>query len=144
MFEHGKEHLPVENLLSGQGLVNIYRGYCKIDGIESLGLTPSQVSAHALNKTNVQCVKTMALFSQVLGATAGDVALTMGAFGGIYLSGGILPKVIDCLDETVIVDAFQAKGIQTNIMSNIPIHLVSAPMPALVGAAHWMYDTTAT
>jgi len=136
----GEAHVSVENVLSGQGLVNLYRGLCRLEGVKELHFEPSEVSAHAAQKTNSQCEKALRLFSKILGATAGDVALTMGAFGGVYLSGGILPKVADSLDRQLLIESYLAKGIQRNLMESIPVYLVSAPMPALVGAAHWMCD----
>jgi len=137
---HCEKHLAVENLLSGQGLVNLYRVLCKLEGIQELSLTPEQVSSHAAQKTNSQCEQVMQIFSKVLGATAGDAALMMGAFGGVYLSGGILPKVVSCIDESMLIESYLAKGVQRRLMDATPVYLVLAPMSSLVGAAHWMCD----
>jgi len=134
-------HLSVENILSGPGLINLYRAHCVLDGVTEQAFTPSDVSTFASDKSDQQCVKALQDFSRILGATAGDAALTMGAFGGVYLSGGILPKILSCLDKQALIDAYLAKGLKRSLLETVPIYLVSSPMPALVGAAHLLHDT---
>ena len=134
-------HLSLENLLSGQGLVNLYKANCMINGVDIEDKTPSEVSKEASNKTNDQSVQAVHDFTHILGASLGDTALTLGAFGGVFLCGGILPKIVDLIDKDVLVEAFVNKGVQRKLVEAIPIYLVSAPMPALVGAAHWLNDS---
>jgi len=68
---------------------------CQIDNVEPKPFSPIDISNNAAKRNNEQCVNALSLFCDVLGAAAGDIALTMGAFGGVYLSGGILPKVFE-------------------------------------------------
>ena len=135
-----EDHLSIENLVSGQGLVNLYQANCLIDGVDIKDKSPSDVSREAAEKTDDQCVRALQDFTKILGASMGDTALSLGAYGGLYLCGGILPQIIDAMDIEAFVDAFLKKGIQRRLMEGIPVYLVSAPMPALVGAANWLYD----
>ena len=66
----------------------------------------------------------------------------MGAFGGVYLSGGILPKIIDSIDKDILINSYLNKGVKQDLLKRIPLYLVAAPMPALIGAAHWMVDSS--
>jgi len=133
-------HISIENVLSGPGLVNLHQAICQANGEHRCTLTAIQVSERAAQKTDENCIKALELFTKILGATAGDIALTMGAFGGVYLSGGILPKIIDSMDTQLLIEHYLNKGVKQSLLNTIPIYLVSAPMPALTGAAHLMFD----
>ena len=134
------EHISIENVLSGPGLVSLHQAVCQVYGKNEDVLTAAQISANAANRSNENCVKALDLFTQILGASAGDTALTMGAFGGVYLSGGILPKIIEAMDIELLIEHYLNKGVKQDLLKTIPIHLISAPMPALTGAAHFMFD----
>ena len=134
------EHISIENVLSGPGIVNLHQAICQVYGKNEDVLTAAQISANAANRSNENCVKALDLFTQILGASAGDMALTMGAFGGVYLSGGILPKIIEAMDIELLIEHYLNKGVKQDLLKTIPIHLISAPMPALTGAAHLMFD----
>ncbi len=134
------QHLSIENLLSGPGLVNLYRAVCKVNNTKEKNYSATDISARAKQKSDTNCVAALKLFTQILGASAGDIALTYGAFGGIYLSGGILPKIINDMDAELLISNYLNKGVKQDLLKTIPIYLVSAPMPALTGAAHWMFD----
>jgi len=134
------QHLSIEDVLSGPGLVNLYQAICHINNEQVKPLTAAEISAKATEKSDENCIKTLTLFTKILGASAGDIALSMGAFGGVYFSGGILPKVIDAIDTDLLTEHYLNKGIKQDLLKNIPIYLVSAPMPALTGAAHLMFD----
>lgn len=134
------QHLSIENLLSGPGLVNLYRAVCKINNTKEKNYSPTDISARAKQKSDANCGAALKLFTQILGASAGDIALTYGAFGGVYLSGGILPKIINDMDTELLISNYLNKGVKQDLLKTIPIYLVSAPMPALTGAAHWAFD----
>ena len=136
------QHISIENLLSGPGLENIYNAICHINKQKSQDYTAAEISEHAQNGNDKNCVETLQQFTQILGASAGDIALTMGAFGGVYLSGGILPKIIDSIDKDILINSYLNKGVKQDLLKRIPLYLVAAPMPALIGAAHWMVDSS--
>ena len=97
----------VEDLLSGPGLIKLYRSLCEINGRTTQSYAAKDISANAMLENDADCVQALALFCRILGNTAGDTALLMGAFGGVYLSGGILPKIQDFLVESDFVNSFQ-------------------------------------
>lgn len=136
-----KNHVCIEDVVSGPGLVNIYRTHCHINNAKEQTLTPNNISSKARTESDEQCIATMKTFSQLLGSVAGDIALTMGAFGGVYLGGGILPKIIGMIDKDLLIERYLRKGVQQDLLERIPIYLISSDVPALTGAAHWMYDT---
>jgi len=136
-----QQHLSIENIISGPGIERLYRAHCKMDLVSPRELSAAQITTFATKKRDKQCINAMHDFSRILGATAGDIALSFGAFGGVYLSGGILPKIIECLDKQALIKAYSEKGPQKELLQSIPIYLITAEMPALVGAAHWLFDT---
>ena len=134
------QHISVENLLSGPGLVNLYQAICIIHNTDINSYTAKEISELAITKSDEYCVTTLKVFTQILGASAGDVALSMGAFGGVYLSGGILPKIIDAIDTKIFKEHYLNKGVKQGLLESIPVYLVNTPLPALTGAAHYMFD----
>ena len=83
-------HVSAERVLSGAGLVNLYQALCSIDGKSPDPLSPADVTDRAMRGNDANCVKAFEVFCSMLGTVAGDLALTIGATGGIYIAGGIL------------------------------------------------------
>lgn len=124
-----------ERLLSGRGLVNIHRALCSIEGRTWPGIRPEEITAEALADANSLSHRVVMLFCAALGAYAGDVAVLTGARGGIYLGGGILPRI-----KTLLVDSpFEARrtrrGPMTRYAEAIPVRLILSDAAALMGAA---------
>jgi glucokinase len=137
-------HVSYERILSGPGLVNLYqflRAYRKIP--EPGWLTtrigfgdPAPVIADAaLDHADPVCDETLTRFVRIYGAAAGNYALTSLAVGGVFLGGGIAPKILSRLKDGPFLDAFAAKGRFSEAMRKMPIHVVMAPDVALLGAA---------
>lgn len=124
-----------ERLLSGRGLVNIHRALCQIDGIPWPGHRPEDITAEALNDPASPGFRVVDLFCAVLGAYAGDVAVTTGARGGVYLGGGILPRITDILRASKFDARFTRRGPMTAYAESIPRHLILSDVHALMGAA---------
>ncbi len=78
------------------------------------------------------------IFCSVLGSVCGDVALTYGAKGGVYLGGGILPRMKEYLLNSDFVERFKAKGVISSYLEDIPVELIVHKNPALIGAAAWL------
>lgn len=133
--ENRPQHLSTENLLSGPGLVTLYRALAEIEGISADNLQPNEITENIAN--DALCKKTVDIFCSALGGLAGDLALITGAKGGVFLAGGILPKIKTSLDESSFISRFSNKGLMTDYMQSIPIDLVTHPHAALVGAAAW-------
>jgi glucokinase len=138
-------HVSVERVLSGPGL---FITYCWLkftgQGSEPAWLAqrmneddPSKViSELALVEKEPLCVKTLDLFVSILGATAGNLALTGLTMGGIYIGGGIAPKILPKLGEALFIKAFVDKGRFTGLLQSIPVRVILNDKAALLGAAH--------
>jgi len=137
------EHVSIEKVLSGPGIMNLYQGLAKVEGIEAPLLSTAEIAQNALNScsNNGLCYETLSLFTAWLGSIAGDLALSLGARGGIFLGGGILPRIIDFLLESDFMQEFMDKGPMKNYLQQIPVHLVTEGNSALLGAASWFEGT---
>jgi glucokinase len=123
--------VSVERLLSGMGLANLYWANCRLDGYER-ELPAPEVTAGA-RAGDVYCLKAVADFCAILGSVAGDMALMMGATAGVYISGGIMPKMLDIFDEQALRTRFNSKGRFSEICADIPLAIVLAEHPGLQG-----------
>ena len=117
-------HVSAERVLSGAGLVNLYEALCEIGGIEPLMLSPADVTRHAMNKTDKACVRAFALFCGFLGSVAGDLALTVSAFGGVYIAGGILLRFKEAFAASTFRERFESKGRFAAMLAKMPTHLI--------------------
>jgi glucokinase len=138
-------HVSFERVLSGPGLVNIYR-FLKARGAEaepswlagefSAGADAAAViSAAALAGRDPRCVEALGIFVDIYGAEAANLALKYMALGGVYLGGGIAPKILAALTAGRFVRAFLAKGRLDKVMARIPLRVSLNPAAALAGAA---------
>lgn len=125
--------VSAERLLSGPGLANLYWANCNLQG-QCKELPAAEVSAGA-RAADPLCRKAVDDFLTILAGFAGDVALMTGANQGVYLSGGILPKILDFLDEESFLQQFRAKGRFHDFNAAIPLAIVLAEQPGLQGCA---------
>jgi glucokinase len=135
-----------ERILSGEGLFNLYqflRDAKRFDN-EPEWLSKkiqqedpaSVISETAEQKRSRLCVKALDMFSSIYGAAAGDLALQVMAVGGVYLGGGIAPKIIWKLKDGTFIKAFKNKGRLSEIVGQIPVKVIMNDMAALLGAAY--------
>lgn len=134
------DHVSAERVLSGSGLVNLYRAVCALEGKAAQPLTPMDVTDRAVAGTDPACVKAFAHFCALLGTVAGDLALTVGARGGIYIAGGILPRFKEAFAASSFRERFEAKGRFADYLRAIPTHLILEESPALLGLARTSLD----
>lgn len=127
--------LSVERLISGPGLANLYRGLGLIQG-QDRQLPPEQISAQALAGDPLSR-QTVALFTEIFGSVCGDLALTLGAKGGVYLSGGLLQGLGDLFDPAPFIARFEDKGRYRDYCRQIPLARVRAAQPGLLGATRY-------
>lgn len=127
------DHVSAERLLSGPGLVNLYSALCEIDGKQPAPHTPDIVSANGLDGSCPVCAEAMAMFFAMLGTVAGNLALTVGARGGVFLAGGILPRMADTFRASAFRQRFEAKGRFRDYLAAIPTYLITHPYPAFLG-----------
>ena len=128
-------HASAERALSGPGLVNLYHALCRLDGALPAPLQPTDVSTAALNASDAHCVQAVSLFASLLGNVAGNLALTLGARGGIYLGGGVVPRLGPAFDAALFRRRFEDKGRFAAYLAAVPTWLITAATPALTGAA---------
>ena len=138
-------HVSVERVLSGPGLFIIYC-WLKYTGQSAEPTWLAQrmnqddpakvISQAALVEKEPLCVKTLDLFVSILGAAAGNLALTGLTKGGIYLGGGICPKILPKLQEDMFMYAFTNKGRFKGLLQEMPVHVILNDKAALLGAAH--------
>jgi glucokinase len=128
---HGR--VSIERLLSGPGLFDIYLALCELDGAApALADDRKVIEAAAQDPLAAAAVDR---FCAILGSVAGDLALSFGARGGVFVSGGLAPRIADRLAQSAFRDRFEDKGRLAAYMREIPTSLVLHPYPAILGAA---------
>ncbi|MGH8426589.1 MAG: glucokinase [Gammaproteobacteria bacterium] len=128
-------HVSMERVISGQGMENIYRGIGELDGRTVEKLEAAQIGEAAVRGDDPVAVETMALFFTLLGGVAGDLALTYGAFGGVYIAGGIVPRYLALLRESGFRAAFESKGRMSDYVKAIPAFVILHEEVELLGLA---------
>lgn len=131
---HG--HVSAERALSGAGLVNLYDAVCAVVGKPPRKMTPADVSNHAIAGTDADCVAAFGHFCAMLGTVASDLALTIGATGGVYIAGGILLRFKEAFAASPFRERFESKGRFAPMLRTIPTRLILEESPALLGLAH--------
>ncbi len=113
----------------------MHRALAEIDGRETHIDDPAEITAQALEDPRSPCGATLARFCAILGAVAGDIALTTGARGGVYIAGGIAPRILPFLQASPFRERFERKGRFTDYMKAIPTRVILHKHAALLGAA---------
>jgi glucokinase len=126
--------VSVERLLSGPGLANLYDALAEIAGVAAPAATPAEITAAALAGDTL-AVQAVERFCSVYGSVAGDLALSFGARGGVFLAGGIAPQLDVFLQRDGFRRAFEAKGRFQPYLAAVPTAIVTHPYLALIGAA---------
>jgi len=135
--------VSIERLCCGDGIVNIYQALAKHRQLPINLTTAATIGAAAQAGEDPLAKETMAMFFAVLGAAAGNFALTFGARGGVFIAGGIVPRYLDLLRCSDFRARFLAKGRFADYLSEIPTYMVTHPEPGLIGAAAILTDTQA-
>jgi glucokinase len=130
-----RSHLSVERIVSGPGLGALYQAIAASRGLEAEPLVPNDVLMRALAGADDHAVEALDFLVQCLGRFAGDAALMLGARGGVYLGGGIAPKILDRLTSGRFRTAFEGKGRMKAYLAPIPVYAVLAEHATLRGAA---------
>ena len=129
---HG--HVSAERVISGMGLTNLYETLAAMDGeSDVLDLEPWQVTESARSGASRHCVEAIQMFASFLGTVAGNLALTIGALGGIYLAGGVILRLGALFDDAVFRERFEAKGRFKSYLEAVPVNLITAEIPAFLG-----------
>ena len=140
------EHVSYERVLSGPGLWNIYRFLRRESGAEepawlsaqiATGDASAAVSEAAIAGSDPVCVHALSMFCEIYGSEAANLALKVLALGGVYLGGGIAPKILPMLTDGVFAKGFLAKGRLNEILRRIEVRVSLNPAAGLLGAAHY-------
>jgi len=128
-------HASAERVLSGPGLVNLYEALSAVRGAAAQFTLPQDIVNAAREGSDAMAIETAGLFCGFLGNVAGNLALTLGARGGLYVGGGITPKLGPAFDAKRFRSQFETKGRFASYLSEIPTWLITAANPSLTGAA---------
>ena len=143
-------HVSAERVLSGQGLVELYEAIALLDGrgnataagqsmtpapMTPAPMTPAKVTRQALNRRDPAAARALAMFSEMLGTVAGNLALTLGARGGVYIAGGIVPRLGRGFAAAAFRRRFEDKGRFRTYLGAIPTYLITHKTPAFAGLA---------
>jgi glucokinase len=129
---HGR--VSIERILSGPGICSLHSCLAQIEGRQVVTDDPAAVTKAAL-AGDPASLNTLMRFCGILGAVAGDLALTFGATGGAFIAGGIPPRILDLLDASTFRERFEDKGRFKDYLARIPSQVIVHPHAALVGAA---------
>jgi glucokinase len=129
-------HASAERAVSGQGIVNLHQALCELAGQAPTPRDASDITLHGLDGSDPICVEVLDLFFAFLGTVAGNLALSLGTRGGMFIGGGIVPRLGDAIDRSRFRQCFESKGRLSPYVQAIPTFVLQAKTsPALIGAA---------
>lgn len=130
-------HVSAERLISGIGLPTLYSAVAAVEGLTAQqGLTAEEIGTLGAARTDLLCERTMDAFCSLLGSIAGNLALTLGARGGVFIAGGIVPKLGDFFARSGFREHFEAKGRYVEYLRGIATPVITARYPGLNGLVH--------
>ncbi len=130
-------YVSYEHVLSGPGLLTLYRALCEHHGARAQLTDPEAVSRGALHGGDAIARQTLHVFCALLGSFVGDLAMLYGASGGVYLAGGIVPHIREFLQQSAFLSRFLAKGRMRAFLERVPVRLTEHGQLGVVGAASW-------
>ncbi len=130
-------HVSGERAVCGKGLINIYKALGALDKKQTPFNDASEISKAAVEKTCPVSVEAVHLFCHFLGSMAGNQALMIGAQGGVYLAGGIIPKLGNAFFDSAFRESFEAKGRFKFYLEPIPVYVITNQNLAFLGLAHY-------
>ena len=128
-------HVSNERMLSGPGIELIYRALAERNGVKVQPLAAAEIAAAALERQDALCLEVLETFAGMLGGAAANLAVTLGAFGGIFIGGGIVPRIAEWFATSPFRARFEAKGRFSSYLAQIPTYVIMTPHPALYGVS---------
>lgn len=141
IFEYLNEkyaHVSYEQLLSGLGIEQIYQALVAIHNVELPKLSAKEISEMALSNDCSICRQTLEQFCKILGSFAGNLALTLASFGGVYIAGGIVPRFVEFFNQSEFRSRFESKGRLSQFNQNIPTFVITESQPGILGASAYL------
>jgi glucokinase len=126
-------HVSAERVLSGAGLVNLYHAIAAVEGGITPHRTATDITAAAVAGRCMASQATLDMFCAMLGTFAGNAALMFGARGGVFIGGGIVPRIADFVAASAFRSRFEAKGRFQFYLAAIPVYIITHPHPAFFG-----------
>jgi glucokinase len=133
-------HVPVEHILSGPGLANLYTALATLRGAKAAARTPREIAESASDGSDALAVEALRVFCGWLGSVVGNLVLVYGAQGGVHLAGGILPQIKDFLVRSDFTARFRDKGQMREVLERVPVHLIEHGQLGVIGAAQWYQE----
>ncbi len=128
------KHVSAERMVSGRGLELIYRALAERAGkAEAAPLAAAEITSAALAGSCAVCVEAVDCFCAILGSVAGNLAMTLGALGGIYIGGGIVPRLGPLFAQSPFRQRFEEKGRLGDYLAQIPTYVITAEQPTFLG-----------
>ncbi|MDQ1830630.1 glucokinase [Massilia scottii] len=128
-------HVSNERLISGPGMEIIYRALAQRNGVAAAARTSPEIIAGAIDDKDPLCLEVIECFCGMLGGAAANLAVTLGAFGGIFIGGGIVPRMGELFAGSPFRSRFEAKGRFSTYLADIPTYVITTPNPAFHGVA---------
>lgn len=135
-------HVCWESVLSGPGLANLHAAMTAVWGGRAESFSAAEIVERGRDMSDPVCHQTLEVFCGLLGAAAGNLALTLAAWGGVYIGGGIVPRMLDFVKASPLRRRFEERGAYSGLAASIPLYVITQADAGLVGAARWL-DTQA-
>jgi glucokinase len=135
-------HVSAERVVSGSGLENLYAAVAAIDEADAPKRHAAEITAAALGGGCPIAKAALDLFCAMLGTIAGNIALTFGARGGVYIAGGIAPRITEYLARSEFRARFEGKGRFKSYLEAIPVHVIVHPVATFLGLRSIVFDDT--
>jgi glucokinase len=128
-------HVSTERLVSGKGLPNLYAAIAELEGHGERALSAAEITNAVIKQGDPLSIKVMNTFCAMLGTAAANLVLNLGARGGLYVGGGIVPRLGEFFDQSPFRQRFEERGRFSEYLAQIPSFVITAKTPALIGAA---------
>ena len=129
------DHVSFERLVSGPGLELIYRALAEHADVSAQALSAPEITDRALDQGDAVCVDALETFCSLLGTAAANLAVTLGAKGGVYIGGGIVPRLGEVFDRSSFRRRFEDKGRFSGYLAAIPTYVITAKHATFIGAS---------
>lgn len=137
-------HVSAERVLCGTGLVNLYEALSAVAGAEPvLGTDPAAITEAALADSDATARHTVEMFCGMLGTVAGNLGLTVGSHGGVFVAGGIVPRFAEFFAASAFRRRFEDKGRLSSFVKSMPTYLITHPIPAFIGLTALISESNA-
>ena len=127
------KHVSFERLLSGPGIELMYRALADDAQVQGQDLSAPEITQRAIDASDKICQQTMEVFCSLLGTAAANLAVTLGATGGIYIGGGIVPRLVDYFERSGFRERFEEKGRFSSYLAKIPTYIIVAEQTTFIG-----------